>query len=60
MAGILAVVFFLVAFILYLAKSKTGIPWTTEGFVLLGLIALAVHLAWGWWGTYRDRGRTAA
>lgn len=51
MAGVLAVVFFLVAFILYIAKATTGIPWTVQGFTLLGLIALAVHLAWGWWGS---------
>lgn len=56
MAVVLALVFFLVAFILYIAKATTGIPWTVEGFTLLGFIALTIHLAWGWWGTYRGRG----
>lgn len=54
-AAFLATLFFAVAFILYIAKAKTGIPWTPEGMTLLGLVAFGVHLAWGWWGDYRGR-----
>jgi cytochrome b len=51
MAGVAAIVLFAVAFIMYAAKSTADAPWTPMGFVILGLLALAVHLAWGWWGT---------
>ena len=46
MAGIASIVFFAVAFVLYAAKSGGSVPWTPEGFSILGLLALAIHLVW--------------
>jgi multisubunit Na+/H+ antiporter MnhB subunit len=51
MAGIAAIVLFAISFIMYAVKSTSGVPWTPTGFAILGLLALAVHVAWGWWGT---------
>ena len=53
MAAVVAVIFFAVAFIFYAAKSGGTVPWTWQGFALLGLIAVAVHFVWSWWGTWR-------
>jgi multisubunit Na+/H+ antiporter MnhB subunit len=47
-AGILSVILFAIAFILYASKSGNPVPWDPTGFMLLGLIALSVHLIWPW------------
>jgi multisubunit Na+/H+ antiporter MnhB subunit len=49
MAGILSIVFFAIAFILYASKSGNPAPWDSTGFTLLGLMALAVHMLWPWY-----------
>lgn len=49
MFGFLSALFFAIAFILYAAKAGTNPPWTPTGFLYLGLLALALHVAWPWW-----------
>lgn len=49
MFGFLSALFFAIAFILYASKSGTSVPWTPEGFQILGLLCLALHVAWPWW-----------
>lgn len=48
MAGIVALVCFVVAFILYAAHAATSAPWTFTGFALLGLAFLALAGVWSW------------
>lgn len=57
MAGIAAVLMFAIAFVLYAVKAHPSVPWTPEGFALLGLALLAVHSVWPW---YAWRRRAAA
>lgn len=48
MFGIAAIVAFAIALILQLASISRGVlltPWT---FVIIGLLAMAVHVTFGW------------
>jgi hypothetical protein len=46
MAGILAVVAFAVALIFQLASVDKGVLLNPGAFTIIGLLCLAVHLAW--------------
>lgn len=48
MFGIFAVVLFAISFILYAAHADTSIPWTWQGFAILGLLFLALHSVFSW------------
>lgn len=49
MFGFLSALSFAISFVLYAAKAGTNVPWTPMGFVILGLLFLALHVAWPWY-----------
>lgn len=56
MFGWLSSLFFAIAFILYAAKADTNVPWTPMGFTILGLLCLALHVAFWWYPVGRRPG----
>jgi hypothetical protein len=48
MAGILAIVAFIMAFFLKVANLSSGV-WDWTAIMLLGLVFLAIHCVRDWW-----------
>jgi cytochrome c oxidase assembly factor CtaG len=54
--GWISALFFAIAFILYATKTGDSAPWTPEGFTILGLLFLVLHLAFWWYPVGRRPG----